>query len=125
MTTRQIPWPRILAEGAAIVVSILLAFWIQAWWDGVQESAEEGRLLVDLRGEFQENRTLLDAAIQSHERHLTNAQRLLEFGASQNALASEDLSQDAYFLFVATQRLNYLVVSIMEFIAAFFIFENV
>jgi hypothetical protein len=27
--TRSIPWPRILAEGFAIVVSILLAFGIQ------------------------------------------------------------------------------------------------
>jgi hypothetical protein len=29
----NIPWKRLTAEGAAIVVSILLAFWIDAWWD--------------------------------------------------------------------------------------------
>jgi hypothetical protein len=38
--TRSIPWPRILAEGGAIVVSILLAFGIQAWWEGAQELNE-------------------------------------------------------------------------------------
>ncbi len=41
MPTRSIPWPRILAEGVAIVLSILLAFGIQAWWEGVQEREEE------------------------------------------------------------------------------------
>jgi len=39
MPTRSIPWPRILAEGVAIVLSILLAFGIQAWGEGqVQET---------------------------------------------------------------------------------------
>ena len=30
---RQIPWRRILIEGAVIVVSILLAFSIDTWWN--------------------------------------------------------------------------------------------
>jgi len=37
MPTRSVHWPRILAEGFAIVVSILLAFGIQAWWEGRQD----------------------------------------------------------------------------------------
>jgi len=52
--TRSIPWPRILAEGVAIVVSILLAFGIQAWWEGRQERQDEGEILVGLRTEFEE-----------------------------------------------------------------------
>lgn len=31
--TQKIAWPTILAEAAAIIVSILLAFAIDAWWD--------------------------------------------------------------------------------------------
>ena len=50
--TRQIPWPRILVEGVVIVGSILLAFGIEAWWDGRQERSSErdylGRILTDL-----------------------------------------------------------------------------
>ena len=38
--TRQIPWLRVFVEGVVIVGSILLAFGIDAWWDGVQERAE-------------------------------------------------------------------------------------
>jgi len=34
-------WARVLAEGSAIVVSILLAFGIQAWWEERQERTEE------------------------------------------------------------------------------------
>jgi hypothetical protein len=41
VATRQIPWPRIFAAGVAIVVSILLAFGIQGWWEGRQEQREE------------------------------------------------------------------------------------
>ncbi len=35
----QIPWLRVFVEGVVIVGSILLAFGIDAWWDGVQERA--------------------------------------------------------------------------------------
>ncbi len=34
----QIPWPRVFVEGVVIVGSVLLAFGIEAWWDGVQEA---------------------------------------------------------------------------------------
>ena len=39
MTSRakQIPWMRVLVEGMVIVVSILLALALDAWWDGVKE----------------------------------------------------------------------------------------
>ena len=32
----QIPWLRVFVEGVVIIGSILLAFGLQAWWDGVQ-----------------------------------------------------------------------------------------
>ena len=51
-TVREIPWPRIFAEGTAIVVSILLAFWIQAWWDDKQQRDEEHELLQALLDDF-------------------------------------------------------------------------
>jgi len=68
----DIRWKRLVAEGTAIVFSILLAFWIDAWWDQ-REDAEEERilletLLTDLRT-FRESRAgrdqYLDAIIES------------------------------------------------------------
>ena len=50
-STKQIPWPRVIAEGAVIVVSILLAFGIDAWWEGKQERTEEGRYITALLDE--------------------------------------------------------------------------
>jgi hypothetical protein len=38
---RKIPWGRILAEGILIVVSILLAFSIEAWWARRGERRDE------------------------------------------------------------------------------------
>jgi hypothetical protein len=42
-------------EGILIIVSILIAFAIDAWWEERQQRAEEARILEALRGEFQEN----------------------------------------------------------------------
>jgi len=50
--TNNIQWKRISAEGAAIVVSILLAFSIQAWWDERQNIEDEQVILAALVDEF-------------------------------------------------------------------------
>ncbi len=63
---REIPWPRIFAEGTAIVVSILLAFWIQAWWqeraDRADEAASLARLVRDLDDDIRDLEGNLDRA---------------------------------------------------------------
>ncbi len=57
---REIPWTTLLIEGVAIVVSILLAFAIDAWWDQRKERAEERDILVGLEVEFVDLRERLD-----------------------------------------------------------------
>ncbi len=58
---RNIPWGRLLAEGVVIVVSILLAFSVDAWWGSRQEREQEGaylrQLIEDLEGTLQNNAT--------------------------------------------------------------------
>lgn len=51
---RSINWWRIGVEGVAIVVSILLAFAIDAWWTDVQENRLEKGYFELLRREFME-----------------------------------------------------------------------
>lgn len=58
--SRSIPWPRIFAEGTIILVSILLAFWIDAWWDGRQAEAAEEVILQTLLDDLLAKRQLLD-----------------------------------------------------------------
>jgi hypothetical protein len=70
--TTQTPWKRLSLEAAAIVASILLAFWIDAGWDQREDAARERvvleTLLADMR-EFQLGReardVYLDAIIES------------------------------------------------------------
>lgn len=56
---RDISWPRILAEGTVIVVSILLAFWIDAWWEGTQQRHNERVLLQALLDDLIEKQEVL------------------------------------------------------------------
>jgi len=58
---------RYITEAAAIVVSILLAFAIDAWWDNRKERVLEQEALFGLRTEYQEH---LDEISQAKARHL-------------------------------------------------------
>lgn len=60
---RNIPWPRILAEGTIIVVSILLAFWIDAWWDRHLETKNLLEYLTSFEQELIENRKDIDRTL--------------------------------------------------------------
>lgn len=57
---REIPWTTLFVEGVAIVVSILLAFAIDAWWDQRKDRAEEQDILLGLETEFVDLRERLD-----------------------------------------------------------------
>jgi len=55
MTTSQtLPWKRLLAEAVAIVLSILLAFAIDAWWEDRSDRHAEQLLLQRLKADFTE-----------------------------------------------------------------------
>jgi hypothetical protein len=58
--TQKIPWKRLSVEAAAIVVSILLAFAIDAWWDERQERQAELDYLIALQRDFSETRESLE-----------------------------------------------------------------
>lgn len=48
----MISWPRVIAEGLVIIVSILLALAADAWWDGVQQRRGESEALTALRADL-------------------------------------------------------------------------
>ena len=55
----KISWRRVLVEGLVIVVSILLAFGIEAWWQERGDRSAERDALVALHAEFTEIRERL------------------------------------------------------------------
>ena len=58
--SNSIPWSRISVEAVAIVISILLAFSIDAWWDGRKDQLEEREILFGLEVEFVDLKERLD-----------------------------------------------------------------
>ena len=88
---RRLPWLRILIEGVVIVVSILLAFGIDAWWEGQQDQAEEQRILSALLDEFAENSDILASTGEAHHREVRAMEALLAAAESDELPANATL----------------------------------
>ncbi len=78
MTTKRISWERLFLEGVVIVVSILLAFALQAWWEGRQESEQRQAILSGLASDFAAASEDLMRSAARHERVLAAAERILK-----------------------------------------------
>jgi hypothetical protein len=91
----RIPWARVLVEGALIVGSILIAFWIDAWWDRTQDQAQAESLLISLLDDFDAAETLLDTIESQHQRLVENGRRLIEYGEVGSVPDSERISVDS------------------------------
>ncbi len=81
----QIPWLRVFVEGVVIVLSILLAFGLQAWWDGVQEREQESEALEALAQDFSENIQALRDHVDRSEQIQNAGLAVLEMGPSLQA----------------------------------------
>ncbi len=79
---RQIPWLRTFVEGVVIVGSILLAFGIQAWWDGRQERTEEDRLLYSVLDDMRANRQEIERKSAYHTAALVSERRILSLAGT-------------------------------------------
>lgn len=90
-----IPWKRFAAEGGVIVASILLAFWIDAWWEDRVERAEERDLLVALADEFDRNEERLAEAEAFHREIRDESLRFLEVASDTERIPA---AQDVDFL---------------------------
>lgn len=75
---RDIQWPSIFAEGIAIVLSILLAFTIDAWWEDRKEVDTQRTQLRSLLGEFKEARHRLVLQLGGLENSLLGTLEILE-----------------------------------------------
>jgi len=76
LTTRA-SWRRLLSEGVMIVLSILLAFAIDAWWDGARDAETEGRVLNNIRQDLLESRRDLEEVVALNSEHIDLAEVFL------------------------------------------------
>lgn len=72
------PWGRWFVEIVVIVLSILLAFAIEAWWDERQEREDEREILAGLEREFTDYHDKLSRAIEKHDLMRTAMEELLQ-----------------------------------------------
>lgn len=77
-TVRKINWAVLALEGVAIVVSILLAFAIDAWWKERSDRKLLDNALVGLRVELQSNIEMIDQFTQRHQNIVDAGVILLE-----------------------------------------------
>jgi hypothetical protein len=71
-------WRARIAEGTVITLSIVVAFAIDAWWDGVQQAEDDRSHLENVRRELEAADELLDDAIRLHALSETLALEVLE-----------------------------------------------
>ena len=76
-TNSRIQWQRLLAEAAAIVASILLAFAIDAWWDRTQQEALEAGWLAAVRFDLEATRDQINDSINEAEAIVGAAETLI------------------------------------------------
>lgn len=71
-----------LGEAVAIILSILIAFAIDAGWDVWQERKEEAELLIALRSEYELNLESVQQTIDGHRSHISDVQAISELRAA-------------------------------------------
>jgi hypothetical protein len=89
MGTVNISWTRLFAEGSAIVVGILLAFAIDAWWQERQEQAADHAHLSGVYDELSTHKNLMAEAIVAHQATLDYGTRLLQIISLPGKTAAE------------------------------------
>jgi hypothetical protein len=77
----RVPPRRLLAEGATIMTSILLALAVNAWWDNHKERVSEHEFLVRAAEEFAENDRLVTAAVKARREIMAAADSFLNLAA--------------------------------------------
>ncbi|MEM7280430.1 MAG: hypothetical protein AAF438_02190 [Pseudomonadota bacterium] len=81
MNKKNIPWAQISIEATAIVLSILLAFWIDAWWSNKQQRVTEREYLQAMLGEIHAIVAEANRTIKGNEKLNENARgRIAAFG---------------------------------------------
>jgi len=90
----NIPWKRITVEAAAIVSSILLAFAIDAWWQGKVEDRREHEVLIALSDSFSQSRANIQKAKDFHLAvQLSNTKLLKAITSEEVTLTNDEIER--------------------------------
>ena len=112
----EIHWKRIAAESIAVVMSILLAFAIDAWWDEKSDRAEEIQYLTALHRDFQITALELEDQIERASRTMRRVDRVLEMISSDDGLQLPDEFSNAVGEAYSIGRPNFITATYQDMV---------
>lgn len=95
-TAQEILWRRLVAESAAIIASILLAFTIDAWWADRSIGIQTNELLRDLEAEWTSELDRIDSVLTQFRRYRTTISQLYDPSQQSSAVDSEEKALQLY-----------------------------
>jgi hypothetical protein len=105
-TTNPIQWQRLFAEAAAIVLSILLAFAIDAWWGDRSDRRAEQILLQRLRADFLEIKSTLRFVESEHRETSAGCIALMTIAEGQPVPATAKYDRMVALVFLTSRTFN-------------------
>jgi hypothetical protein len=103
---QNIPWKRLAIEATAIVVSILLAFVIDAWWEDRGDRAAEQLLLKRIRVDFVEIQAAIRFIEEEHLEASSACVALLNFPAGEALPARPEVDRMIAIVFLTSRTFN-------------------
>lgn len=99
-------WKRLFAEGVAIVLSILLAFAIDAWWEDRNDQQAAQVLLHRLKADFTEIRTALRLTEADHRETSAACIALMNIPLGQPVPATPEFDRKVALVFLTSRTLT-------------------
>jgi len=103
---QKIPWKRLAAEVTAIIVSILLAFAIDAWWEDRGDREAEQLLLKRLRADFVEMQAAIKFLEEEHREASSACVALLNFPDGEPLPATPEVDRMIAIVFLTSRTFN-------------------
>jgi hypothetical protein len=88
-STEPIRWRRVFLEGAVIVGSILLAFGIDAWWDGLQDRRLERQYYVRVAADLTDDSASIERIMRFNQVYRQSALALIEVAEGRGGSAHD------------------------------------
>ena len=104
--SQEIPWKRLTVEAAAIVVSILLAFGIDAWWDERGDREAEVVLMERLLADFVEIQSGLKLVEEEHRDASNGCIAVLQTSLGEPLPNSPEMDQMVGLIFLTSRTFN-------------------
>jgi len=106
LSNPPIEWRRLLVEGVVILVSILLAFGIDAWWEERQDADEANDQIDRVLAELETNAAILEDQLGYLELATTGSKEFLSMSGPEPVDVSTEVISDLFNRMFAASTLS-------------------